>query len=132
MKYKQWANHENWQPESSDLHILAKQLKGITPLVHPDSIKMMDVIALDNCHKKCRWLRLNNGLGGLIFSHTKDIIGPNGVLPLKITFLMQEKANGTWRNLKKKHTHKQGLQTRTRPHTCIALCSEKSWRVILA
>ena len=34
--------------------------------------------------------------------------------------------------LKKKHTHKQGLQTRTRPHTCIALCSEKSWRVILA
>jgi len=41
---------------------------------------------------------MNNGLGGLIFSHTKDILEPNGVQLLKTTFVMQEKANGTWKN----------------------------------
>ena len=75
MKYKQWANDEKWQPERSGLHILAKQPEGISPLV-----------------------RLNSGLGGLISSHTKDVIGLNGVLPPKTTFLMREKANGIWKN----------------------------------
>ena len=56
IKSKQWANDEKWQPEGSGLHILAKQPKGIPPLVRPVSTKMMDVSALDDCVKKCRWL----------------------------------------------------------------------------
>ena len=56
MKYKQWANDEKWQPEGSGLHILAKQPEGILPLVRPDTNKLMDVSALDDCVKKCRQL----------------------------------------------------------------------------
>ena len=56
MKYQQWANDEKWQPEGSGLHILAKQPEGIPPIVRPESTKLMDVSALDDCVKKCRWL----------------------------------------------------------------------------
>ena len=41
------------QPEGPGLHILAKQPEGIPPLVRPDTNKLMDVSALDDCVKKC-------------------------------------------------------------------------------
>ena len=66
--------------------------------MYPDSTKMMDVIALDDCDKKCRWLTAEQWTWWADFLPHGDIMGPNGVLPLKSTILMQEKANGTWKN----------------------------------